>query len=125
MNDRWKIGAGLGLFLLLVLTPVWQGRGRHWTPKGLRKPAKATECVLPKDEMRSRHMKLLDDWRETVVRTGTRQALTFSGKPVRMSLTGTCLGCHESKKEFCDRCHGELGVAPECWSCHLPPKEER
>lgn len=125
MSDRWKIGAGLTLFLLLVLTPVWQGRARRWTPKGLPKPTKATTCILPKTEMRARHMDLLDEWRESVVRTGSRQAWTASGEMVRMSLTGTCLGCHESKKEFCDRCHGELAVAPNCWSCHLPPKEER
>jgi hypothetical protein len=124
MTDRWKIGAGLALFLLLIMTPVWQGRARHWAPQGLRKAAKEP-CVLPRAEMRERHMDLLNDWRQAVVRTGSRQARTATGQVVRMSLTGTCLGCHESKKEFCDRCHGELGVAPDCWSCHLPPKEER
>ena len=125
MSDRWKIGAGLALLLALVLTPVWLGRGRRWTPKGLAKPTKGTACILPKAEMRARHMDLLDAWREAVVRTGTRQAWTAAGEPVRMSLTGTCLGCHESKKEFCDRCHGELAVSPGCWSCHLAPKEDR
>lgn len=125
MGDRWKIGAGLALFLLLVLTPVWRGRARAWSPKDLGKPKVGTECVLPKAEMRARHMDLLDEWREAVVRTGARETKTASGKTVKMSLTATCLGCHESKKEFCDRCHAELAVAPGCWSCHLPAKEER
>jgi hypothetical protein len=40
-----------------------------------------------------------------------------------MSLSNTCLGCHEGQKKFCTACHEYLAVQPFCWDCHFDPKE--
>jgi hypothetical protein len=39
-----------------------------------------------------------------------------------MSLTQTCMRCHESRADFCDRCHAYAGAQPACWGCHVDPK---
>jgi hypothetical protein len=46
------------------------------------------------------------------------------GKPVTMSLVGTCMRCHSNKSQFCDACHNYLAVSPYCWECHIEPKEK-
>ena len=73
--------------------------------------------------MRNSHMDLLNTWRNSVVRENSRDYEATDGKVYRMSLTGTCLGCHTNKKEFCDRCHDYVSVAPDCWNCHVVPEE--
>jgi hypothetical protein len=45
--------------------------------------------------------------------------ITVDGRRFRKSLTGTCLQCHTSKKDSCDRCHDHLNVHPVCWDCHV------
>ena len=35
----------------------------------------------------------------------------------------SCLGCHEDKTKFCDKCHTYASVNPYCWDCHTNPKE--
>ena len=42
-----------------------------------------------------------------------------------MSLSQSCLGCHSNKEQFCDACHNYAGVKPNCWSCHIVPKEAK
>ena len=124
MRDGPRIAAGLALFLGLALAPVWQraasGRAAPAEPVVARP---ATRCVASRDAMRASHMRLLDAWRDKVVRTGRRAAEDADGRALAASLTGTCLGCHDNKKEFCDRCHEQLVVKPVCWSCH-PEKAE-
>jgi hypothetical protein len=42
-----------------------------------------------------------------------------------ISLTGTCLGCHGAKRDFCDRCHEYASVQITCFGCHVdrePPR---
>jgi hypothetical protein len=51
-----------------------------------------------------------------------RTFTAFDGKSYTMALTQTCLKCHASKADFCDRCHNYAGVAPYCWDCHIDPK---
>ena len=92
----------------------------HAQPR-LEVGAEEPNCVLPREQMRATHMELLNDWRDRVVRKGQRMTRTFDGKPVRMSLTGTCLGCHNNKAEFCDRCHSYAAVELDCFSCHEDP----
>lgn len=124
--DKGKIFLGLAIFLGLVASPFWYnpvfGTGATAPPEP-KKPATATQCVLPKDEMRASHMQVIYDWRENVVREGARIHTTPDGREFQMSLSNTCLGCHEGKKQFCDSCHEYLAVQPFCWDCHFDPKE--
>jgi len=32
-----------------------------------------------------------------------------------------CRICHESRAEFCDRCHEAVNLTPDCWNCHDYP----
>jgi hypothetical protein len=76
---------------------------------------------MPVEYMRTSHMDLLIDWRDRVVRENVRTWSAPDGRTHPIGLTGTCLRCHASKAEFCDRCHTYAGVAPSCWDCHVDP----
>ncbi len=64
-------------------------------------------------------MELLMSWRDEVVRQGGRTFVAPDGKTYAKSLTQTCLGCHASKADFCDRCHAYASVTLSCWECHV------
>ena len=125
--DKGKIFLGLAIFLGLVASPFWYnpvfGTGAT-APPAVKLPKEAKQCVLPKDRMRAEHMQVIYDWRETVVRGGGRMYRHPDGVEREMSLSNTCLACHEGKKEFCNTCHGYLAVQPFCWDCHFDPKEQ-
>ena len=125
--DKGKIFAGLAIFVGLVASPFWYnpvfGTGSSAPPE-VKLPAKEKQCVLPRAEMRASHMQVIYDWRETVVRGGGRTVRLPDGREMKMSLSNTCLGCHDNKKQFCDTCHGYLAVRPFCWDCHFDPKEQ-
>ena len=127
MNDKGKIVAGLVIFLVMVTFPFWYNLGKAAPAPEvvLTETAKAAGvCVLPKAEIRTEHMQLLDVWRDTVVREGQRIYVNAEGKKFEMSLSNTCLNCHSNKKEFCDRCHTYASVDPYCYDCHIEdPKE--
>jgi hypothetical protein len=127
MNDKKLIVTGLVIFFIIVLFPFWYNRGKAVPPPELKlteKAKAAKECVRSKDYMRSDHMKLLDLWREAVVREDDRIYTNPQGKQFVMSLSNTCLDCHSNKAEFCDRCHNYASVRPYCWDCHIDkPKE--
>ena len=128
MRDRGLIYTALALFLGLATFPAWHNLSARVTGKGpeLRLPVNARQCVAPVEYMRTSHMNLLIDWRETVVRAGRRDFTAAGGTHYAMSLTPTCLDqCHGDRKEFCDRCHDYAGVRPYCWDCHVDPKETR
>jgi hypothetical protein len=119
--DRRYILAGLGLFLLAVSYPAWRAVALGTASSGPRlAKARTTPCILPPAEMRASHMRLLADWRDLAVRQGVRRVKTTDARMVNVSLTGTCLDCHE-KARFCDTCHEYAGVKPDCWSCHVLP----
>lgn len=120
MSDAGKIAVGLGLFGLLVTAPAWVGLARSGdgAPPELARPATAKQCIEPTPFMRARHMELLDSWRSAVVRDGHRVYVAADGQHHAMSLTGTCLRCHEEPDKFCDRCHAYAGVEAFCWDCH-------
>jgi hypothetical protein len=126
VRERALILAGLVGFLAAVTWPAWSARASHPVSDGpvLVRPVGETKCVAPTDVMRRTHMRLLADWRDSVVRTGVRMMTTNDGRQFRMSLTGTCLGCHQ-KAGFCDRCHAYVSVKPACWECHVAGKESR
>ncbi len=129
MSDKGKIIAGLVIFSILVSFPVWYNLGKAApAPEPvLSATAKAAkECVASKDFMKREHMQLLDLWREAVVRDGKRVYKAANGAQYDMSLSNTCLDCHDNKAEFCDKCHDYASVKPYCWDCHIDnPKEKK
>ena len=123
MFDAGKILLGLLGFAGLVTSPAWIGAIRGpGPPLDLQRPRDAKECIEPTAFMRSRHMELLDGWRDAVVRDGERVYVASNGRHHQMSLTGTCLGCHAEPDKFCDRCHAHAGVQAFCWDCHQQKK---
>jgi hypothetical protein len=128
MRDRGVIYTGLFIFLGLMTFPVWHDLAAGTTSRGPEPilPKQEKQCVAPLAYMRTSHMNLLMDWRESVVRHDVHSFKAFNGKTYTMSVTGTCLtGCHTNKDEFCDRCHNYAGVSVQCWECHVDPKLAR
>jgi hypothetical protein len=123
VRDRgWILGA-FALLVALALWPVWRAVASA-PPRlpDLPRPAGATSCVEPVEVMRASHMRVLETWRDRVVRDGARTYTDGNGRVVTMSLTGTCIkACHADKAAFCDRCHDYAGVTPTCWNCHVAP----
>jgi len=124
MYDSGKIIPGLIIFVLFITIPIWYNRSGAGTepPKPVL-PKDAKTCVLPAAEIRAEHMKLLNTWRDDVLRTGDRGTFELEGKKYQKSLMMTCMKCHTSKKKFCDTCHTYASVKPYCWDCHIAPVE--
>ena len=131
LHDHGKILAGIVVFLIATTLPFWYGRGKAVSPPDLRLDTPVIQqlqdkrCVEATPFMRSNHMKLLNTWRDSVVREGNRSYRATDGKVYHASLTGTCLECHSNKGQFCDRCHDYAGSKPACWNCHIIPEEVR
>ncbi|UCG07717.1 MAG: sulfate reduction electron transfer complex DsrMKJOP subunit DsrJ [Desulfobacterales bacterium] len=127
MSEKKLIILGLIIFVVIVTFPLWYNRGKAAPApeRILTDKAKAAKvCVRSTDYMKAEHMQLLDLWRDSVVRQGTRIYVSPSGKEYNMSLSNRCLDCHSNKAEFCDRCHNYASVRPYCWDCHIDnPKE--
>jgi len=123
MYDTGKIILGLVVFLIAVTFPFWFSLANDTSGNRpqLELPEKETDCVESTEYMRAQHMDLLNRWRDQVVREEQRIYISTTGQKHTMSLTGTCLGCHASKADFCDRCHDYVGVSPYCWDCHVEP----
>ena len=117
MRDGGKIVGWLIVAGVTLTIPTWLLSSHG---KSIERPAtpRATACVEPAEEMRKNHPELLAEWRERVVRSGDRVYHSSRGTDVRISLTGTCLGCHGSAAEFCNKCHTQTAVALTCWQCH-------
>ncbi len=125
MYDRRNILIGLGIGVLILLFPFFYGAGKAAKapePTLTDKAKGAKECVAPLVFIRAQHMKLLDTWRQEVVRQDIRYYHT-DGKTYYKSLQLTCMECHSNKTKFCDQCHNYMGVSPYCWDCHIAPKE--
>ncbi|PIE59882.1 MAG: cytochrome C [Desulfobulbus propionicus] len=123
MFDSGKIIPGLIIFVLIFTIPVWYNLGGSGKAPEPELPKDAKQCVLPAEEMRTGHMKLLNTWRDEVLRDGDRSTFEIDGKSYKKSLMLTCMKCHTSKKKFCDACHDYASVKPYCWDCHLAPEE--
>ena len=128
MYDGGKIITGIVIFLIIVTFPMWYnvaiGNATYKPePKII---AKEKNCVA--QNMRTNHMEILNDWRDTVVRKGNRYYTTtytnYKDGKIEMSLSHTCMDCHSNKSQFCDKCHNYLSVDPYCWECHVEPKED-
>jgi hypothetical protein len=115
---------GLIVFAALVLFPFVFNAGSTPFEVKLELPKNASECIEAKEVMRARHMQILDEWRDKVVRDGVHVYENSKGQKFDISLTNTCMECHTDKAKFCDRCHDPVGVSPYCWDCHnLSPKQ--
>lgn len=132
MHNAKAVGLGILIFLLLGTFPFWWGwlQESSSEPPEIALPEGGTKCVESREYMRALHMDLLNDWRDTVVRKGERVYVSSSGERFRMSITGTCLECHKSNDEFCNRCHTYVGVSTTCFDCHVetfvpPGKDDR
>lgn len=129
MNDKKIAIAGLTVFIVLFTLPFWWNMGKDTkAPKPIISDrARAAQfCVESKDVMAKTHMKLLDEWRILAVREGKRTFVNSKGQEYNVSLStgeNSCLGCHNNKAEFCDKCHAYANVTPYCWDCHLDQKE--
>jgi len=124
MSDKGPILAGLFVFLTLITFPVWYNLAAGTTSAGpdVKLPTDEKTCVAPRDYIKNNHMALLVEWRDQVVRDADRTFLAFDGRSHEKSLTRTCLKCHDSKQDFCDKCHDYAAVAPACWDCHIDPQ---
>lgn len=127
MYDGGKIITGLVIGLAILLFPFFYTAGKAAKapePELTPKAKEAKTCIEPTEYMRLEHMKVLDHWRDEVVRTGERYYKSdHTGKTYYKSLQVTCMDCHSNKSKFCDRCHDYASVDPFCWDCHLEPKE--
>jgi len=124
MYDGGKIVPGLLIFVGLMTFPIWHNIGSAHQMPQLEKPKDVKECVRPVPFMRTSHMKLLNEWRDDIIRdNGPRHGKTEGGVVYERSLMKGCLKCHDKKKKFCDQCHNYAAVKPYCWDCHYPPEE--
>lgn len=129
--DLRYILTGLIIFLVLMTFPFWYNIGKAASAPQPQVDTPAIQqlaekqCVEPTAYMRANHMKLLEEWRDQVVREGRRIYVASDGKKYYMSLQNTCLECHSNPAEFCDQCHNYLGVKPDCWTCHIELKGNR
>jgi hypothetical protein len=131
-----KIFIGLAIFVAFAAFPFYYNIGKvsakpdpktdtpaiqEWVAKYGKK-----QCVESKEFMRTEHMQLLNNWRDSVVRDGNRGYMGDDGTVrFNMSLQNSCMKCHSSKKKFCDECHTYMAVKPYCWDCHIAPKEDQ
>ena len=126
MRDRPLIFSGLLVFLVLITFPIWYNlvMGRRSEPPKpvLPDPKIAKQCVAATSYMRGSHMEMLITWRDHVARKNERVFSAADGKTYTMSLTKTCMKCHTSKADFCDKCHDYVAVKPYCWDCHIAPE---
>ena len=133
MYDKKWIVLGLIIFIGLFSFPLWYnmvikvGKAAPAPEVVLSEKAKAAgKCVMTKEYMTAEHMQLLDIWRHNVVRNSQREFVNTEGKAFDMSLSNTCLDCHDNKAQFCDRCHTYASVDVYCWDCHIDnPKGEK
>ncbi len=140
MKDKLVIVVGLIVALVVITFPFWYtlGAGSSTRPKWEIPEGKCVE-----DNMRARHMSLLNEWRDAVVREGKNEPYHSEAYDTshEMSLTKTCLsGCHAqatdtkaasggkdvaaTRAEFCNQCHDYANVSPTCWDCHLEQQGE-
>jgi hypothetical protein len=124
MSDRAKALTGLAIFLVLLAFPMWQtlGTASDSARPELELPEDETSCIEETEYMSARHMELLNQWRNAVVREGETEYTSTSGETWDISLTGTCMDCHDNRENFCTRCHDYANVAPRCWNCHIEPE---
>src|SRR5680860_1479279 len=116
MGDKGRIAFGLAIFVILVTYPFWgrmmaSGEAQITRPE-LEYPTGETSCVEDTPYMTANHMDLLNSWRDAVVREGAENYTAADGQVYLMSLTKTCLTCHDNRDDFCTTCHDYSNVTP-------------
>jgi len=147
MTDKAFITAGVIIFVALVTCPFWYTLGAgDASPPDLDSPDRNDTSLLETEDdyhciekdMAARHMGLLNEWRDAVVRgDGVKQYHDSESypdaRPYEKSLTGECMKCHTNRETFCRRCHEYADVLPfrlptepaaarrgiRCWDCHI------
>ncbi|MFC1596399.1 sulfate reduction electron transfer complex DsrMKJOP subunit DsrJ [Planctomycetota bacterium] len=129
MGDLGKIIAGLFIFVILAAFPIWYAVGfGEDAPPPKRGPANdGSFCI--EANMVAKHMDLLAQWRNDVVRDNDREPYEPDGhEPCEKSLTKTCMKCHNIKPPrdngiiSCSECHDYANVELSCWDCHVDVK---
>jgi hypothetical protein len=107
--------------------PFWVNIGAApFKAPELEKPKDFKECVESAAWMKAEHMTLLNEWRDMVVRDGIHEYHSrANGQEYLISLSKSCMKCHDNKEKFCDKCHDSVEVSPYCWDCHVEPKGEK
>jgi hypothetical protein len=123
MYDTGKVITGIIVFVAVFTVPLWWQAGKAAPTPKPELPKDQKQCAMGVEYMRSSHMQLLNDWRNSVVRDSDRIFVGDNGKKFDMSLSNGCLKCHSDKTKFCDRCHNYMAVTPYCWECHLTPEQ--
>ncbi len=98
-------------FAYSVVNAVVAGESDASKPFLERPDAKHESCVKDTEYMRFHHWELLRRIREEVVRFGIRGEIGFD----------RCRECHTSRERFCNRCHDEVNLTPDCFGCHYYP----
>ncbi len=112
MIRRRNLGLLLAALAVPLLVAVVGFAARPSVPAPWLEPARAqTACILPREQMRYQHMSYLKALRDRVVREGIRSAQSQG--------ISSCQGCHAHREQFCDRCHEQAGVTPDCFGCHV------
>jgi len=134
MYDANKIIIGLAISAALLGFPVWysyavvpedgdKDGNPDYQPQPVL-PDGGEGCIESVEFMRSQHMHLLNEWRDSVVRDGDRDYVAKKdGKTWDRSLSRTCMSCHTNRMQFCNECHSYLAVEPDCWNCHVAPEK--
>ncbi|MDR2799906.1 MAG: sulfate reduction electron transfer complex DsrMKJOP subunit DsrJ [Desulfovibrio sp.] len=126
MYNARPVLAGIAIVVILFSAPFWTGRlGRDYKDTGVVPPENEKSCIEDTGLMRSRHMQLLNEWRDEALRGENRSYTAADGKTWAVSLRNTCLSCHANYREFCERCHEANSVYPYCWTCHVLSVENR
>ncbi|AEA47686.1 sulfate reduction electron transfer complex DsrMKJOP subunit DsrJ [Archaeoglobus veneficus] len=120
-NAKYVI-AGIIVFLAIMTSPMWYNLASgEVTPPELATP-KGEHCVEDAKWMEANHMELLKEWRTINIRDGQLIYISKAyGEPYETTIY-QCWECHESKAEFCDKCHEYTGVKPYCFECHNTPE---
>lgn len=129
MYDTGKVLIGILIFILVFTSPILINMsGGKSSVKANPLLPDSGQCIESKEYMKGYHMEMLNTWRDKVVRQDVRFLKKADGTyfmlnevKAEMSLTKTCMSCHDNKAKFCDECHNYLDVKPYCWDCHIDP----
>lgn len=114
-KSSWKIWLPIAVILLPLAYSLASFVTAGGKPSGqpvLERPAPQYEqCVRDTEYMRYHHWELLNAVREDFVRHGQRGDIRFS----------RCRECHPNREGFCNQCHNQVNLQPDCFGCHYYP----
>lgn len=128
MYNAKYIIPGIIITIILLTSPFWLNIGTTnyvYPEVSLPKGKDMDTCIEPKEWMRINHMNLLNQWRDEATREGNHIYTATDDRTWEISLQNTCMKCHTSKTDFCDKCHNSNNVQPYCWTCHIAPREKQ